>query len=204
MKKGRKKKPKKYKCKICKGEYEKKNSLQQWCSPSCGFKYSQKILKKKEDEERKSVKRDLRKRKELIKGKGQLTKEAQREFNRWIVQRDWFDTCICCGGTIDKEYITGSPWDAGHYLSVGAYPEKRFNADNVHKQLSSCNRFKQGDSGSYRENLIRKIGLQRVLKLESPEPPMKYTHDELREIRDYYRKEANILKKQNMEKMECK
>lgn len=204
MKKGRKKKPKKYKCKVCPAYYEKQNSLQQWCSPSCGFKYSQKMLKKKEDEERKRVKRDLSKRKELIKGKGQLTKEAQREFNRWIVQRDWFDKCICCGRDNTKEYIGSTAWNAGHYLSVGAYPEKRFNPDNVHKQLAYCNKYLQGDGGSYRENLIRKIGLKRVLKLESPEPPKKYTHDELREIRDYYRKEANILKKQNMEKMECK
>ena len=193
-------KVKKHKCRVCKADYVKKNSLQVWCSPSCGFKYSQKILKKKEDEKRKAESRDLKKRKELIKGKGQLTKEAQRQFNRYIVQRDWNEKCICCGrDNTRNDYIGRPAWDAGHYLSVGAYPEKRFNPDNVHKQLAYCNKYLQGDGGSYRENLIKKIGLTRVLKLEENEPQKKYTHDELREIRDYYRKEANRLKKLNME-----
>jgi len=198
----KKKKPKKYKCRVCKGDYEKKNSLQVWCSPSCGYKYSLKMLKKKEDEERRESAKRTKRAKESIKTNGKLIQEAQREFNRYIVQRDFDKPCICCGEWPKREMLTGGDWDAGHYLSVGAYPEKRFNEDNVHKQLKYCNKFKQGDSGEYRPNLIRKIGLTRLLKLEEPEPQKNYTHDELREIRDTYRVKARELKKKNMENCE--
>lgn len=199
----RKKKPKKHKCRVCKGEYEKKDSFQTWCSPLCGYKYSQKMIKKKEDEDRKERVRYLKKRKEKIKTKHDLTREAQEAFNRFVVQRDWGNPCICCNKHPQREdIIAGSPWHAGHYLSVGAHPEKRFDEDNVHKQRAYCNKNRQGDSGDYRKNLIEKIGLKRVLELESPRPQNKYTHDELREIRDRYRKEANRLKKLNKEKMQ--
>jgi hypothetical protein len=41
----------------------------------------------------------------------------------------------------------------------------------------------------YRAELIRRVGLAEVERLEGPHPPRKYTVDDLREIRDTYRQE---------------
>jgi hypothetical protein len=47
----------------------------------------------------------------------------------------------------------------------------------------------------YRLGLIRRIGLEAVERLEGPHEPRKYSIDELREIRDTYRRRARELEK---------
>lgn len=194
------KSPKLYKCKAkgCDSLYEKRRPLQNFCSPTCGYAIALERLSKIEKKKEKARKASTRLKREEIKTKPELTKEAQREFNRYIVQRDWLLPCICCGKFTSKSPLRGGIWNAGHYLSVGAHPEKRFNEDNVHKQLAYCNKYLQGDAGDYRVNLIEKIGLARVEAVEASSDPLNLTHDELREIRDHYRKEAVKLKKKNL------
>lgn len=91
-------------------------------------------------------------------------------------------------------------WDAGHFLTRGAYPELKFDEDNCHRQLKSCNagsgKFaakQKTVSESYRIRLIEKIGIERVERLEGPHPPRKWTIEDLQEIRETYKSKLREL-----------
>lgn len=94
-----------------------------------------------------------------------LLEIAQKHFNAYIRKRDdkggWF-VCISCNERKDK-----SKMDAGHYYSAGNHSFLRFNENNVHGQCRKCNSFMHGHLIPYRENLIKKIGLAEVEKLDA-------------------------------------
>jgi len=126
--------------------------------------------------------------------------KAQNAFNRFIRLRDHDKPCISCGKTgaeiSDKDLITGSRWDCGHYLSVGAAPELRFTEDNAHKQCTRCNSQLSGNSVKYRINLVKRIGQYRVDILEGPHeiPRWKWWHYEA--VYNYYNTLNLKLKKE--------
>jgi len=83
---------------------------------------------------------------------------AQKKFNAFIRERDKDDPCISCGS-----------WNtahASHYYSAGKHKNLRFNEDNVHASCLKCNYYMHGNLIPYRENLIKKTGLERVEKLD--------------------------------------
>lgn len=133
---------------------------------------------------------------EAIKTIPQLKKEAQHAFNAAIRARDrrLGMACICCGRTLRWD-IRGGAVDAGHYRSTGSADHLRFNEDNCHAQLADCNRYGAGRAVDYRVGLIARIGLERVEALESNNQHHKWTREELRDIRDRYRKMAKELEK---------
>jgi hypothetical protein len=143
------------------------------CSPRCASK-SVKTARKAE-------KAAYKRRQEAAKPRAQWLKEAQAAFNAYIRMRDAHLPCISCGRMHDGQ------WHAGHYLSTGARPELRFTEVNVWRQCSPCNTHLHGNLVLYRAELIRRIGLAGVERLEGPHPTRKYTVDDLREIRDTYR-----------------
>jgi hypothetical protein len=121
-------------------------------------------------------------------------KRAQKAFNTYIRARDYGQPCICCGQPIAwGADITGGVCDAGHYLSVGARVNLRFDEDNVHAQLKLCNRHKAGNAANYRIHLIDRIGLERVELLERDHTVRKYTREGLIEIERQYRQLASDL-----------
>lgn len=88
----------------------------------------------------------------------ELKKKAVNVFNSWIRNRDRNLGCISCGSFNQIQ--------AGHYYSAGHYELLRFNEDNVHSQCLRCNYFLSGNLTHYRENLIKKIGIERVEMLD--------------------------------------
>lgn len=180
-------KPRKCKNKGCEATFTPRNSLHSVCSPMCALA----MLRERQDKRERKANREAKQR---LKTKSQWTKEAQAAFNLYIRLRDHNEPCICCGEWgADEWYKTGGQWDAGHFLSRGAYPELRFNEDNCHKQLKSCNagsskyaRKGRTVAKGYREGLIKKIGLKRVEKLEGPHEAANYTIDELKAIKKKY------------------
>ena len=178
---------KKRRCIVCKKSFTQFRSTQKACSLKCAIDYSrQKEAKKKEQEE----KRELRRRKEGLKTLSQWLKEAQTEFNRFIRLRDSREPCISC-----QRHHSGQ-YHAGHYRSVGAAPELRFDEDNVHKQCAPCNNHKSGNAIDYRINLINKIGLARVEKLEGPHEAKRYRIEDAKEIKKTYRQKCRELEKE--------
>lgn len=179
-------------CKICGNKYKPRSTTQCCCSPACAYQYVVKCNAKKQVKKLqasiKAEKREQRKARESLKTKSQWMAEVQKEFNKYIRLRDKNEPCISCGNTNDVKY------DAGHYKTVGAYPELRFEELNCHKQCSkNCNVEKSGNIIEYRKRLIKKIGLNKVEWLEGPHEAKNYTIEDLKELKALYRKKWRDL-----------
>ena len=75
-------------------------------------------------------------------------------------------------------------------MATSIRPSLRFNEDNVHKQCQPCNTHLHGNLLSYRIELIKKIGQDKVDLLESAPEYKKWSITELEEICIKYRKLA--------------
>jgi hypothetical protein len=87
-----------------------------------------------------------------------LKLKAQTAFNKHIRERDNLLGCISCGSFNEIQ--------AGHFYSAGNHNNLRFHPHNVNSQCKKCNYFLSGNLLKYRENLIVKIGLDEVDKLD--------------------------------------
>ncbi|MAE22036.1 MAG: protein NinG [Pseudomonas sp.] len=177
-------KPKPKKCKICETEFTPWISTQKVCSPKCGILFVRMQAKEKEEKENR---KELKERKQKLMSRSDWLKLAQVEFNKFIRLRDKNDPCISCGRYHEGQY------HAGHYRTVGAHPELRFNELNCHKQCSVCNNHKSGNIVEYRINLSKKIGEESLKWLEGPHDPIKLSIEEIKEIRDRYKNKAKEL-----------
>lgn len=166
-------------CKHCKRTFYPRNSLQKVCGTKCAYEYQ------KAEKEAKQ----LRERKDKLKTRKDFEKLAQIAFNGFIRERDFNEPCISCGRHHQGQY------HAGHYRTVGACPELRFDESNCHKQCSVCNNHKSGNLVEYRLNLIKKIGEQELARIEGSNPALKLDKTELIELAKSYRKKARELKK---------
>lgn len=185
-------------CPHCKGKIEPGQRIH----PDCISPWAEAQAAKKEREEAKKarmaakVDRALtRQRKEALKTIPQLIKEAQREFNAFIRERDRLAgfPCISSGRWLDWG---GNNVDAGHYRSVGSASHLRFDERNVHAQSKHDNQWKAGNVVDYRINLIQRIGLEAVEALEADNTPKKWTREELIAIKEKYRNKTKELRKQ--------
>jgi len=136
-----------------------------------------------------------RAKREAMKPRPQLLKEAQTAFNAYIRARDEGKPCICCGKPLRQSSgLSSHNIDAGHYRSVGSAPHLRFDERNCHAQLVQCNRYGAGRAVDYRIGLIERIGLAAVEALESDQESPKWTHDDLRTIRVIYQQKLKDLR----------
>ena len=140
--------------------------------------------KKKKEKEARS---EHRKAKERIKTRGEWTKQAQTAFNRYIRSRDSSLPCISCLRHHSGQY------HAGHYRTVGAHPELRFDESNCHKQCAPCNNHKSGNIVEYRINLLGRIGADLLDTLEGPHPAAKLSIDDIRAIEAEYKQKLKEL-----------
>lgn len=173
--------PRKKKCKVCKREFQPERQMQPCCSIKCAIAKVQIDKKAKFDKETKL-------KKEAIKPKSQWLREAQKEFNTYIRLRDANKPCISCQRNHQGQY------HAGHYRSVGACPELRFEELNVHKQCSACNNHLSGNITEYRINLVKLIGADKVEWLEGKHEPLKLATEDAKEIKAKYKLKQKELK----------
>jgi hypothetical protein len=156
-----------------------------FCSAECLVAHTR--AKDKAARERKERKK-LREAKERLKTRQDWIRDAQRWFNKWVRLRDAGQPCISCGNMPNYgSYVGGSGIHAGHYRSIGACPELRFEPTNVNIQCVRCNVHNSGNAVDYRIGLVEKIGLEKVEWLEGPHEPKKWTIDELKEIKAKYK-----------------
>jgi hypothetical protein len=151
----------KWRCKYCK-DYFKPESMVvfpsgKFCTKDHAIEWSIDNQQKGRD------KIDKIERKEIIKAKKSNLKTrkeaAKKACHEYIRKRDSGKGCICCGKPLGNNY------HAGHFLESGNNPQVRYDEDNIHGQRLDCNFFKGGDSGNYKENLIKKIGVELVNRL---------------------------------------
>jgi hypothetical protein len=188
--------PKKCRVATCRASFVPAKPFQTWCSPDCAVA----IIRQRQDKQRKSFaereRREIKVRKEKLKSRADHLREAQAAVNEYVRLRDAHLPCISCDSMPnDNDLMTGSRWDAGHYRSVGACPELRFEPLNIHRQCVKCNRNLSGNAVEYRIRLVQRVGAEKVAWLEGLHPPCKYTVEEIKTIKAKYRAMTKELKK---------
>lgn len=165
-----------------------------FCDTSCAIEHSSAVRErqnkkamhsqaKKEKDERKQ----LRERKKELRPRSWYLKEAQKWFNKFIKLRDSQESCISCGRHHQGQY------HAGHYKSVGAAPELRFEELNCHKQCAPCNNHLSGNIINYRPRLIKKIGIDKAEWLEGAHEPLKLSIEDLKSLIATYKEKCKSL-----------
>ena len=183
------------KCKVCRAPFEPRLPMAQVCSIDCARSLAVSVRGKAEKQAATKQRKADRERKEKLKTRRDWEREAQAEFNAFIRARDAGQPCICCGLPLSAGDVGGA-YDCGHYRSTGSAPHLRFVEDNAHAQRKQCNRWGAGRAVDYRLGLIARIGLERVEALEADQTPRRYTADELKAIREEYRRKARELKRE--------
>ncbi len=179
--------PKPKTCPICSTEYTPRSSLQKVCGIQCSIIFGKQAEAQKREKAERLAWRNRKADAKPIKHWEDLT---QRVVNDYIRERDKDLSCISCGTWETVQ------WEAGHFRSRGKASHLRYHEDNISKQCHRCNVQLSGNQQQYRINLITKIGLQRVLALESNNEPHRYTREELDGIRARYRALLRALVKQ--------
>lgn len=182
--------PRMRRCKVCRTQFVPRSITHKACGAGCAQVVAEAT---RAAQERKTD----RARKVALKTKRDFVKEAQVAFNAFVRARDAHLPCICCGRTSEKQYLTGTNWDCGHYRSTGSAPHLRFNEDNAHRQLTICNRHGAGRAVDYRIGLIARIGLQRVEALECDQESRDYSIDDLKALKAHYVAKLKQLKEKN-------
>ena len=149
-------------CKSCKTKFEPKFFLQKFCLTTEQCKVDATAfgiaeVKKKADKDWQKEKKVL---KEKLKSQADYVKDLQTVFNAYIRLRDKDLPCVSCGTYNAEEF------HAGHYIPT-TFQVLRFNEFNVWKQCSRCNTHLRGNITAYRIELINRIGLAEVEKLEN-------------------------------------
>ncbi|WP_170162256.1 recombination protein NinG [Stutzerimonas nitrititolerans] len=173
----------------CRSEFVPARPLQTACSVACAIALTHATKARQSREQDKQERAARRAARERIKTKGDYLRETQAAFNEWIRERDRDLPCISC------DRFHQGQWHAGHYRTVGANPELRFNPLNVHKQCAPCNNHKSGDIVNYRINLVERIGADQVEWLEGPHEPQRYTIEELKAMKASFRAMTRSLKR---------
>ncbi len=178
------------KCKNCKQPFTPKfSTLEKYCTQvECQAKRAIENLKTMKAKPKTAWAREKKVRTENLRSLGDWKKILQTIFNRYIRLRDAKKGCISCGANLNGKY------DAGHFFSVGAFPNLRYDEDNVHGQCVRCNMYYHGNLSKYREGLIARIGEQRFRVLEQKKTePLHLTMDEtIEKINQYKQKIKSI------------
>jgi len=178
------------KCKHCRAEFEPRfTTLEKYCwNPECKtIEAMQRLeqLKKMESRNWQQRKNEMKK---SLKNTSDYRNDLQKVFNHWVRLRDKNDGCISCGKPFRSKY------DAGHYFSVGSYPNLRYHIQNCHGQCVHCNHEKGGNLVEYRPRLIAKIGQEKFDELESiRNQPLKLTTPEIIELIQTYQMAIKIF-----------
>lgn len=178
------KKKRSKKCAYCKSLFAPIRMAQIVCGYECAVSLAKKMREKQDKEQKRQN------RKELIefnqRDLSYWKRKVEEWCNRYIRLRDHELPCISCQKFANY-------YDAGHYISVGAHPELRYNELNIHKQCVACNQHKASNAVVYRIQLVKKIGLDAVEFLEGPHPPAKYTIGELKVLLKEYKEKVKAL-----------
>lgn len=184
---------KKRRCKCCKEYFPMEDMLKTNGGWFKDFDHMAKfgLAKARKDKEKSDKKVHTKRKKELKDNDRSFQlKKTQQIFNKYIRLRDDANPCISCGRHHSGQY------HAGHYKTVGAHPELRFNERNCHKQCAPCNNHLSGNIVNYRNNLIALYSLEYIEGIESPMAVKRYTIDNLKTIQKWYKRKTKRLEKE--------
>jgi hypothetical protein len=170
------------KCKVCKKEFTQFNSTISVCGYQCAIEWGKlkpaKVNYKRVNSQLKSEAKDK------LETYSQKVNKAKVIFQKWIRERDKDLPCISCGTT------KASMWHASHFKKAETFSGVIVHEFNVWRSCSKCYIFLNGNELSYRENLVKKIGVEQVEALEqlaNETRTKKWTIEELQEIKTKYK-----------------
>ena len=168
-------------CRVCKVPFSPFNSLTRVCSIQCARKFAS-------EQTNKQIRKENHKKLNDIKPKSVHLKELQVIFNSFIRGRDKGKPCISC------QTISNRQLHAGHFYSVGAYPNLRFNEDNVHQQCQRCNTELHGNIQEYSIHLPNRIGEERYRELGNQRrQPLQLSIPEIIGLKEVYKLKIKAL-----------
>lgn len=185
--------PKRCKNRACRGEYlpDPRQPWKDWCSDDCAVVIALAKVEAQKAKKARAEKRETKLKLLALEPLEYYLKKAERACNSYIRARDAGQGCISCGRHNAEQ------WNAGHFISVGANRTLRYDEDNIHLQCARpCNKDKGGNIHEYRKGLLRKIGPERVARLEGWHEPVKMTREAAHEIEAYYKAKLRALKKE--------
>tara|TARA_R110000850_G_scaffold276016_1_gene416685 strand:- start:64 stop:681 length:618 start_codon:yes stop_codon:yes gene_type:complete len=116
----------------------------------------------------KALKSQIREAKKKARTRTEWFKILQKVVNQWVRYRDRNEPCCTCGTTNDIKY------DAGHFYTVAARPDIRFELTNIHRQCSmKCNQHGSGMRAEYKVFIVEKYGQDHLDWLESEKAGLK-------------------------------
>ncbi|YCH23142.1 recombination protein NinG [Pseudomonas sp. D1-3] len=183
------KQPRPKKCAHCQEMFNPMRLGQKVCSPACALAMAPSNARKARKAIDQLERREIRASKERIKSRADHLRGAQAAVNEYVRLRDKDLPCVSCGRHHQGQY------HAGHYRTVAANPELRFELLNIHKQCAPCNNHKSGDIVNYRIELVKRIGAGAVEWLEGPHEPLKLTIEQIKAITAKYRALVRELKR---------
>lgn len=147
-------------------EADEKRPWIKWCSETCQFE----IIKAVADKQRKKTEKEYRDRakfhiktlKEKHKGLAYYKKELKTILHKYVRLRDAESGCAACGRS-----MIGRKGDAGHFWSVGSYPNLQFDERNIHLCCVPCNQHRGGNLIEYAMRLPAIIGQEAYDQLEA-------------------------------------
>ena len=180
-----------------------------FCSSNCRTEYGIKNAKRlgRKAQIKRESKSKVKKVEDLSIGHQlKLTQDVFNKLRRleelfWFKERGLEPTCISCG----KEK-GGDQWACGHFKTVGANPELRFDSRNTYLQHNKrCNMELSGDiygtktTHGYIKGLKNRFGIQDAEKIiahcESSHKHMAYHWSELKAIRRRFNVEIRRIEK---------
>lgn len=177
------------KCKFCKQPANQKFGLNYFCDVNCAYNAARAIQDKKVSKDASEQRKRDRERLKQLKTRSEWLKELQVVFNKFIRLRDKGLPCVSCGHPDDGSRQR----HASHYKSVGGNPALRFDPNNCFASCSICNNYLSGNLVPYRVELIKRIGLAEVERLEGPQEPLKLTIQEVQELIKVYKAKCKEL-----------
>lgn len=201
--------PKRRSCKICGVSFKPERVTDWGCCPDHQADYAVSLIKKVRESQRKSAlkqaqktrveeKKKLKVRRFMVSKPSTQEAEAQKAFNKYIRVRDYGRPCISCGVSMDWERVSmlsGSDVNAGHFKSVGAHRELRFNTFNCNAQCVTCNKYKSGNVSNYRVGMVDKYGSRIVERLERYSAPRRHDAEYLARVKDIFNRRAMQLQR---------
>jgi len=168
-------------CKICRAEFVKRSIAHKVCGPECAEAFAA-------VERERKARTSLREARIRAKSRSKWLAEAQAAFNAYVRARDSLAGygCISCGTRNGK-------MNAGHYRSVGACPELRFEESQVHLQCERCNSTLSANLIPYRQELLRRVGTEKLAWIEGPHQPKRYTISDAQQIKKTYKQKLREL-----------
>lgn len=177
------------KCKFCKQPATQRFGLNYFCNPDCAYNHARALQSKKASKDASEQRKRDRERLKHLKTRSEWLRELQAVFNKFIRLRDKGLPCISCGHPDDGSRQR----HASHYKSVGGNPALRFDSNNCFSSCSICNNYLSGNLVPYRVELIKRIGLAEVERLEGPQEPLKLTIPEIQELIKTYKQKCKEL-----------